>query len=52
MREVVRKVDEDAVKEFNETSPNWTATCRLCHVSITGTLTELRSHVCEVNHGK
>lgn len=40
------KVDEAAVKQFNEEQKDWTATCRLCKVKLIGTLTEIRGHVC------
>lgn len=40
------QVDEVAVKKFNEEQPDWTATCRKCHVVLTGTLSQLRKHVC------
>lgn len=40
------KIDEEAVKKYNEEQKDWTATCRLCKVAITGTLSEIRGHVC------
>lgn len=42
------KVDEAAVKAFNEEQKDWTAVCRVCGVTISGTLVEIRSHT----HGK
>lgn len=39
-------VDEIAVKKFNEEQTNWTATCRKCKVELSGTLAEIRGHVC------
>lgn len=45
---VLIKVDEVAVKKFNEEQKDWTAVCRLCKTKITGTLTEIRGHVCGV----
>lgn len=44
------KVDEVAVKQFNEEQKDWTAHCRICHRSITGTLSDLRNHA--ACHGK
>lgn len=40
------EVDEDAVKKFNEETPTWTATCRKCKAVLTGTLSQIRGHVC------
>lgn len=39
-------VNEAEVKKFNEEQKDWTATCRLCHKVITGTLADIRGHVC------
>lgn len=41
-----REIDEEAVKKFNDEQNNWTATCRKCHVVLTGTLPQIRGHVC------
>lgn len=38
------KVDEAAVKTFNEEQKNWTAKCPICGQLLTGTLAELRMH--------
>jgi len=47
----VVKVDEEAVKAFNEEQKDWTATCRVCGVKLIGTLGEIRKHG-ELCHGK
>ena len=38
------KVDDEAVKQFNEEQKDWTATCRICGQKLTGTLSEIRAH--------
>lgn len=40
------KVDDAEIKKFNEEQIDWTASCKKCHVNLTGTLSELRGHVC------
>lgn len=45
-------IDKEAVEKFNEQSADWTGTCRHCHINLRGTLSELRSHVCEIKHGE
>lgn len=45
-----RKIDEAAVKEFHETTKRWTGRCRHCGEELTGTLSELRAHVCAIPH--
>lgn len=36
--------DPDAVKKFNAETPTWTAVCPVCHVSLTGTVSQLKEH--------
>lgn len=45
-----RKIDEEAVKEFHETTKRWTGRCRHCGAELSGTLSELRAHVCAITH--
>lgn len=40
------QIDEAAVKKYNEEQRDWIATCRKCHEVISGSLTEIRGHVC------
>lgn len=44
------KVDETAVKAFNEEQKDWAAWCHICNDMIIGTLAELRNH--KECHGK
>lgn len=44
------KIDEVAVKAFNEEQKDWTAQCRICYETLTGTLADLRKH--KECHGK
>lgn len=34
----------NSLKSFNEAQKDWTATCRLCGETLTGTLEDLRQH--------
>lgn len=39
-----RKVDKEEIKKINETAQDWTAVCPVCHVTLTGTMGDLRKH--------
>lgn len=39
-----KKMREDADKAASD----WSAECSVCHVHLTGTLAQLKAHVCEV----
>lgn len=37
-------INTNEVKRLNEEATDWTATCPICHVTLTGTPEELRKH--------
>lgn len=45
------EIDEAIVKKFNEEQIDWTAVCRICKMTITGSLADLRAHKANC-HGK
>lgn len=44
---IVDSFDEAAVKKILNEAKDWEGVCRKCHVKLSGTLQELKGHVCD-----
>lgn len=46
VRKIMSNENKKALADVNEKASDWSGTCQKCGKTITGTLAELREHIC------